>query len=301
MRTLLVLWLALPSSLQEGTGAGAPPPAVAPPAAPSPAQAAWDVVLGAMTVPGERQPVTSFSIGAHVTARQGVQTNDFEASYKFLEPAFIRFGLGPNRETGHGPGPAQKSYWLRDDKQITVLDGRTYAEDRDLVRRMTTIANNILVLTDPQKVRTRDLQLRDPGRPPEQLPQDIVWGAKRLDWIEFLSPDFDLYRDEPPAGAEPAAERLFRVLVGADKKRHLPALVLLREEGDPRQVTGEPLLFELQDYRAVDGYMLPHGIKVRGMDVNATAPQFQAAPAQEISVLSADLTPHFKPDDFKAE
>jgi len=297
--TLLVLWLALPLSLQEGTGAGAPPPAVAPPAAPSPAQAAWDAVLGAMTVPGERQQVTSFSIGAHVTARQGVQSNDFEASYKFLAPAFIRFGLGPNRETGHGPGQGTKAYWLRDNKQITVLEGRTYAEDRDLVRRMTTIANNILVLADPQKVRTRDLQMRE--RAPELLPQDVAWGARRLTWIEFLSPDFDLYRDEPPSGAEPAAERLFRVLVGADRKRNLPALVLLSEEGDPRQVTGEPLLFELQDYRAVDGYMLPHGIKVRGLDVNAPATQFQAAPAQEISVLSADLTPHFTPDDFKAE
>jgi hypothetical protein len=296
---LLVLSLALAAAAQDG-GAAAPPPAVAPPAAPGPAQAAWDAVLGAMTVPGERQPVTSFSISAHVTARQGVQSNDFEATYRFLKPAFIRFGLGPNRETGHGPGQGMKAYWLRDGKQVTLLDSRTYLEDRELVRRMTTIANNILALTDPQKLRTRSLELR--ASPPELLPEELAFSARRLTWIEFLSPDFDLYRDEPPSGAEPAPERLFRVVVGADKKKNnLPALVLLREEGDPRAVTGEPLLFELQDYRAVDGYKLPHGIKVRGLDTSAPKPVFQSAPAQEISVSFADLTPGFTPDAFLPE
>jgi hypothetical protein len=303
------LLLALLSGLgQEQQGSGGPPPAGPPAGEPAPAapaapaispeaRAAWDTVVAHMTVPGERQPVTSFELRAHVTARQGVQSNDFEANYRFLEPSFIRFGLGASRETGRGPGKGGKAYWLRDKDQVTGLDGREYDADRKLVQRMSTIASNLLALSDPSKIHTQSLELRP--APPPGLPPELA--RVRRDWIELLSPDFDLYRDEPPAGRDPAQPRLFRVQLGADRKNHLPALVVLREEGQPGQVTGEPLLFELLDYRGVDGYLLPHGIRVWSLDASSPAQAFQGAPGQEISVLYADLTPSLKPDDFKPQ
>jgi hypothetical protein len=241
--------------------------------------------------------VTSFELRAHVTARQGVQSNDFEANYRFLQPSFIRFGLGASRETGHGPGKGSKAYWLRDKDQVTVLEGREYEADRKLVQRMGTIADNLLALSDLAKVRTQSLELR--SAPPPGLPSELA--RTRRDWIELLSPDFDLYRDEPPAGRDSAQPRLFRVQLGADRKTHVPALVVLREEGQPGQVTGEPLLFELLDYRGVDGYLLPHGIRVWSIDASSPAQAFQVAPGQEISVLYADLTPSLKPDDFNPQ
>ena len=300
------LLLALLPLLGPAQGLGGTPPAPAetpPPAAPqtSPeARAAWEAVVAAMTVPGQRQAVTSFELRAHVTARQGVQSNDFEAFYRFLstpnkDSGFIRFGLGANRETGRGPGKGQKAYWLKDGEQITVLDGREYEADRNLVRRMTTIAGNLLALSDPSKIRTESLELR-PG-PPPGLPAKLA--RPRLNWIELVSPDFDLYRDEPPVNRDPALPRLFRVQVGADRKTQLPSLVVLREEGLPAEVTGEPLLFELLDYRPVDGYLLPHGIRVWGVDTGTPGQPFQAAPGQEISVLYADLTPGLAPADFQ--
>jgi len=296
----------------QGQGGETPPtpspasgPEAAPPAPSPAAQAAWEAVVKATAVPGERQPVTSFELRAHVTARQGVQSNDLDATYRFLGqggeetgPGLIRFGLGASRETGRGPGKGQRAYWLRDGKQVTVLEGREYEEDRNLVRRMTTIAGNLLSLSDPAKVRTQGLTLRE--NPPPAVPADLMRG-RRLTWIEFLSPDFDLYRDEPPAGRDPAQPRLFRVVVGADRKTLLPALVVLREEGLPGLITGEPLLFQLSDYRPVDGYLLPHGIRVWSVDQNSPAQAFQTAPGQEISVLYADLAPGLSPEDFKPE
>jgi hypothetical protein len=250
-----------------------------------------------MAVAGASAPIDSFALRAHVTARQGVQSNDFEATYQFLAPNLIRFGIGQNRETGRGPGKGQEAYWLRDGDALTWLAGREYIADRELVARMTTIAGNLIALSDLGKVRTERMELRE--RAPAILPQALAWKAKQLVWIEFLSPDFDLYRAEPPAGADAGAPRLFRVLLGAHKKSLRPELVLLREEGEPGTIVGEPLLFELLAFQEVDGYLLPHGITVRSVDSASPSLAFEEKPGQEISVLFADLTPGLTPEAFE--
>jgi hypothetical protein len=289
-----------------------PAPAVAPPAQPSApsaeALAAWGKIVAATSVPGERAPITAFDLSAEVTASQGVQTNDLDVHYRYLAPDYIRFAIGADRETGRGPGKGAAAYWLRDRERVTVLNTRDYKQDRDLVRRMTTIAQNVVALSDPARLTIQNLELR--SIPPPFLPKSLAFTAKRLDWVEFQSPDFDLYKDEPaPAPgehAEPGAElqatpakRLFRVLIGADMKTHHPVLIALREEGEPGRVLGEPLLFELKDLLAVNGYYLPHTIFVRGLEPDRLPPVFQAEPAQRIGVRGANLAPNLKPDDFR--
>jgi hypothetical protein len=293
-----------------------PAPEEAPPAQPAmpsaDALAKWGAIVAATSVPGERAPITAFDLSAEVRASQGVQTNQLVVHYRYLAPDYIRFAIGAGRETGRGPGKGTAAYWLRDGERVTVLNTRDYKQDRDLVRRMTTIAQNVVALSDPARLTIQNLELREIQ--PPFLPQSLAFTAKRLHWIEFQSPDFDLYKDEPapgpgePAdqGADPTADpkstppkRLFRVLIGADRKTHHPVLVALREEGEPGRVLGEPLLFELRDLRAVNGYYLPHTIFVRGLEPDRLPPVFQAEPAQEIGVRGANLAPELKPDDFR--
>jgi len=291
------------------------------------ALAAWSAIVGATTIPGEHQPITAFDLTADVRASQGAQTNQLSVRYRFLAPDFIRFMISDERETGRGPGKGAAAYWLRDGERITQLVGRDYKPDRDLVRRMTTIAQNVVALTDPARLTIQGLELRSAG--PPFLPKSLAWYRDRLTWVEFQSPDFDLYRDEPrldgatpqngapnpspetppdspeppvlptdgEKAADPAPKRMFRVLVGADRKTHQPVLVALREEGEPGKRLGEPLLFELKDLRAVNGYYLPHTIFVRGFAPDQ--PVFQDDPAQEIGVIGASLAPKLTPADFQ--
>jgi hypothetical protein len=286
------------------------PGEAAAPKGPAPeATAAWSALVAATSTPGDHPPISAFELHAQVTARQGVQRNDLdEVTYRYLAPHFIRFGIGPSRETGRGPGKGQAAYWLKDGQRVTPLEGRAYQQDRDLVRRMTTIAQNVIALSNPAKLTVRKLELR--AGPPPLLPAGLQWHAERMTWIELLSPDFDLYREQPPAsplppseppeGGEPAPpERLFRVQIGADRKTHQPRLVVLREEGSPGEVTGEPLLFELQHHQEVNGYVLPHLILVRGLEPSAMPAVFQESPSQEIGVVRANLAPEFAPGDFQ--
>ena len=263
------------------------------------AEAAWRSVIAATTIPGERKPISAFELRAEVLTRQGIQSNQFDATYRFLSPHYIRFGLGVSRETGRGPGKGQNAYWLKDKDAVTVLSGREYKQDRDLVRRMTTLAQNVLVLSDPRKIRANKLELREAA--PKFLPKRLS-GQSRLLWVEFVSPDFDLYRSEPPEQVEGDPERSFRVLIGADRESHLPRFVVLREElrpGTKLASVGEPLLFDLKDYRAINSYLLPHTILVRGYDPRTIPAAFQEQPGQEIYVTFANFAPDLKEGDFK--
>ena len=298
---LLLLALGLGAAPQEGgTPPPAPAPVDAPPKPPAPeAAAAWGQITAAMTVPGEHRPIQAFSLRADVRSRQGVQTNDFKAEYRYLAPHFIRFQLEGGRETGRGPGRGDKAYWLRDKDVVTPLSGREFKADRDLVRRMTTLAQNVVSLANPAGIRTRELVLRPEDAPPPLLPKSLAGKARRLTWVEFVSPDFDLFQDEAPA--DPTRPRNYRVIVGADKKSHVPYLVMVHEEVVPGAPRSEPLLFALEVYRKVDGYLLPHRIRVHNLDLGQPELAFGERAAQEIDVTFADLTPELVEADFAAK
>ncbi|MEM7308627.1 MAG: hypothetical protein AAF682_18230 [Planctomycetota bacterium] len=305
---LLLAPLATPHAQDPPKPAEGPAPApapadqAAPPAVDPKAEGAWKAITSTMRVPGDRAPIRSFAIAAQVVTRQGVQTNEFEASYRYKEPKLIRFGLGPGRETGRGPGKGDRAYWLKEKDQVIQLLGRDYKADRDLVRRMTSIAQNVLSFADPASIQAEGKALRE--RPPTLFPKSLAWEARRMTWLEFASPNFDLFRDTPAPVAtpgQPAPKRSFRVMLGADPKTNVPRFVVLREEVPAGQPGGEPLLFALQDYRQIDGYLLPHTIHVRGLEPNVLPLVFREKPGQEIYVTFADLTPGFTEKDFEAK
>lgn len=258
------------------------------------AQGTWARVCAAMTLPGEKQEIRAFALRADVVTREGVQSNQFEAVYRYLHPHYIRFQIETGVETGRGPGKGDKAYWQRDGERVTVLSGREQIESRNLVKQMTSLAQNFLALSDPAKLDVADLNLRSIG--PGYLPKDLKAEGKRLEWIEFTSRDFDLFRDDAPK--RPGVEKRYRVLVGLEKKTAVPRIAVVREIATSEDPVASPILFDLKNYKSVDGYRIPHWIKVHRMRPRAVPLSFEDKPAQDIFVNSADLKPPFTPESF---
>lgn len=293
---LLLLLPALPGTvLQEPAPSGEGATQAAPPALAPEALAVWRSFVDAARSPSATEPVHAFELAAHVRTRQGVQTNELEVVYRFLEPHFIRFRLPGDRETGRGPG-ARGGFWLRDGEEVVQLAGREYTEDRDQVLRMASLARNFLALTDPERIRLERAELLE--RPDFTLPDAPLRRlARRLTWVRVASPSFALAE----AMMDGRQDVVYRVDLGLDRDSHLPALVAIRADDlDGLGPAGmpTPLLIHLEDYRGRSGFVVPHLLLVYEAERLAPAPVFGERPAQEIAVTRVDLRPELTPEDF---
>lgn len=296
--TNLLAFLALLSAAPAAVLAQdpAPAPPVVEPAPDPAAQALWGRLQAATRAPEVTEPVTAFHVVATIRVRgEGVERNDVpRAEYTYLAPNYVRFRIDAARETGRGPGKGDAAYWMREKDRVTTLAGREFSTDRDLVRRMTSIARNFVALSNPAGLELSGLELL-PKRP-DALPTPLRVGlAKQLDWLAFHSPDFDLFseRGAPPQGAT------YRVEVGVDRTSHLPRLVTVTEVPAPdAPTTTVPMLFELRDFRGVDGTTIPHAILVHTPESPQPGARFGKLPAQEVYVERADLAPELTPESF---
>ena len=286
---------------QEERPAGAHAEAAGTPAALSPeAMERWRSFTRAARSGEELAPVQGFDLQAHARTRQGVQTNELDVRYRFLEPHYIRFRLPRDIETGRGPGQ-RGGFWLREGDEVVELQGRDYAEDRDQVLRMISLARNFIALTDPERIRLERVELLS-GPEFDLLDVRLRRQARKLDWVRVASPSFALAE----ALARDEAEVVYRVDLGLDRESRLPRLVAIQRDvprGNRETVqaaaegTG-PLLIRLEDFRGANGFVVPHLLFVHAVERIRPRLAFAERPSQEIAVQSVDLRPTWTPEDF---
>ncbi|QDU67054.1 hypothetical protein [Engelhardtia mirabilis] len=232
-------------------------PGALPAGSPPEAQALWSAMVDALREPARRStPIEGFQIHFDLRARAGLQTNDLQIEARYLRPDCLALELPSRRAIGIGPaGP-----WLREsDGSFLGLVGREYASDQRMLQQTLALAKNYLALSAPHRVRLASLiELTEP---PANLPDVRGLNPRFLDWVEVVTPDFNVLQAEPPgregddepaprtpprrvpsrptgaeagaqtpadASAEQAeAEPMFRVAIGIDRKSHLPEVLVL--------------------------------------------------------------------------
>jgi len=245
--------------------------------------------LCAASGPEAREPVTAFVLQAEVLTRSGVQTNEARIEYRYLAPDCIRFMLPSRSETGRF-GLAQEQYWLKSGKDVVVLAGREYKEDRQQVDEMAALARNYLALSDPRRVNLVSLELL--AVPPRDLPEELARTGKKLVWLALESPDFALVRRE---GTPPPPGTLYRVELGLGED-DLPRMAIVRARAG---VNDAPLLVVLDSYRAASGFRVPYHLAVHVLEAGRKPAVFAPRASQDITVTQADLRPALRVDDFR--
>jgi hypothetical protein len=106
-----------------------------------------------------------------------------------------------------------------------------------------------------------------------------------------------LPRSEDAARPAGAGAPSYRVELGLAAEDGLARLAVIAEEPLSDGPPSSPLLIELADYRAVDGFLVPHRVLVHP-PAKGEAALFVDRAAQEIYVLDARLRPALREDDF---
>jgi len=285
------LLLALP---QAGTPTTAGPDAMA----------TWQRVVQAARQPGAASvdpPPLGFEITAEVLVREGVQTNEAHVRHRFLQPDFVRFRLPSGRETGHGPGAGRSGYWLRDGDSVIPLADRSHRADRRAVDEMVSLSRRLLLLANLGQLAVEDVTALP--APPTGLPPSLPVAANSLAWITLRSRAF-LPPDRQAAPSQQAgAPTLPLVTLGVDLRTGWVRLALLPDAASPLTDGKRGDLYLLDRHRRVNGFLLPHAIRVytpRQALPGARGPgQYAQRPAREIWLLRADLRPGLKPQDFR--
>jgi len=287
---LAALLLALAPAPQQP--AAPQPTAQANPLGSEAALALWQKVCVAS---GEatRQPIQAFQLHADVLTRSapgaGVQSNEGTIDYAYMAPDCIRFMLADKRETGRF-GPAAEQYWLKEGKEVVVLAGREYKEDRRKVDDMVSLARNYVALSNPARLNLLKLELLP--TPPADVGPELAKTFKKLSWLALESSDFALVRRNDPA---PPSGTVYRVELGLMESA-LPSVAIIRE----REKTGaDPLLVEFSIYEDHDGFKIPMCLKVRVLDRTQPKAVFAAEPSQEVYVKTAALRPKLAVADFQ--
>ncbi len=256
------------------------------------ARKAWERLCAASGSPS-REPITAFHLKAEVLTRSaGAQNNELRIDYRYLAPDCIRFMLPSHNETGRF-GPAQEQYWLKSRKEVVVLAGREYKEDRRQVDDMCVLARNYVALSNPGRLNLLALERR--ASAPGDLGPELLRRSGKLTWLALETPDFALVRSE---GASAPAGTIYLVELGL-REDALPALVVIREKPRAAAAPGEPLLVELGRFEDRAGFQIPFQLLVRVLDRSHQPPVFSRDPSQEIYVTEADLRPQLTSDDFR--
>jgi hypothetical protein len=220
--------------------------------------------------------------------RTGVQTNESHIDYRYLAPDCIRFMLADRQETGRS-GPAQDQYWLKGEKDVVVLAGREYEQDRRLVDDMLVLSRNYVTLSNPGLIHLQSLEKLE--KAPADLGEELTKRAAKLTWIALASPDFALVRRDGPA----APGSVYRVELGL-RQDGRPAMAAIRA---PSRSAGDPLLVEFDTYKEASGFQIPFTLKVHALDPTSSPRVFSPHASQEVYVTEADLQPKLTPEDFK--
>lgn len=292
-----------------------PAPAAAPAAAPLPkagevpagtdaeARSAWEGLLaaalprpdGGRGEAASTAPVTAFDLEFDGRVYgDNRQTNDFSGRYRYLEPGYVHTVLDRSkRVTLRGPD----GDWLVFDNGRKVrLEGRDYEVDVEDLDRAIGVAQSFVALTDPRTIRIARLDLLTEA--PSSIPEGLRGRAQALEWLVLETPDFRLAGDPPARPGVPPV--MHRIELGLDRATRLPSLVVVRRSELGQRGVESAQLLQLDTYRALDGYQVPHQVITYGPDTTTSPWTFdQRRPSFDLYVKGGTLRPRLEADFFR--
>ncbi len=273
-------------------------PGVLPANTPPDAAQRWDRTCSAHLAPGsERRPVSAFDVALDVRYKASdTQTNDFQARYRFLAPNFLRATTENRREQIRGP----EGDWLLDpatSEKIRLDIGRTNEEDRRQLDESVAIAKNFVALFDPRSLRIASIATR--ASAPQSLPASSKARAEKCAWLDVVSPDFHLHRTK--AASKSTTHGLARVALGIDAETSRVVFALIYDGASKVEVSNTTLFIELEHFKELDGFVVPHHIRVFETEPARGPTVFRAEPSTDIYVVAgkANLRATLAPVDFK--
>lgn len=267
----------------DAAGPPLPEPGTLPADATPEARELWLAMCAATLAPGRtRRPVESFRLSFDLRWRPSdQQSNDVHATYSFLAPkGFVRYSLESGREHVRGP----EGDWMIDGENKVKLVGREFGEDRRQIDEAVRIARNFVSLTDPSRLRISKLEL---AKPVKGLPQKLVTRASKLTWLRIESPDFHLYRTDGKPQEATTPVRSFQVDLGLDPATKRIEVAKLSELGSPRTA---PVLIHFSDFRAMDDFMIPHGLLFYELEPRSKPLVFRNLPTSDLVLLKESGT-----------
>lgn len=266
------------------------------------ARTAWERLLAAALPrsdgsdrdPAATAPVVAFDLEFDGRVYgEGRQTNDFSGRYRYLEPGYVHTVLDQSkRVTLRGPD----GDWLvfKDGRKVR-LEGRDYEVDVEDLDRAIGVAQSFVALTDPRTIRIARLDLLD--APPSSIPEGLRSRAQGLEWLVLETPDFRLAGDPPARPGAPSV--MHRIELGLDARTRLPSLVVVRQSELGQRGVESAQLLQLDAYRGLDGYQVPHQVITYGPDTSTSPWTFdQRHPTFDLYVKGGTLRPRLDPGFF---
>jgi len=271
-------------------------PGQLPPDASESARARYAKLLGAL---GGRPLLRSFTLRFDVETRSEAGTQEArrtELSYLDEGPGWV-YGatLNPDGSVKQSQmrGPqddGRRGYWqVLKSGDVQRLVGPDFAEARAQLDGWAALCHDLLLLQQPDRLRLVRLAARDAAPvgtagsdtraldfgngdvvvlPDALLDQNdrgrsrtpLAARARQLEWLEVVTPDIRLWREEGEPGA------LRRVLLGVHPDVGVPELALLTQSVDGRLVAPDATLLHLADWRPFP----PSGARQPGAEGAAT-------------------------------
>ncbi len=266
------------------------------------ARAAWERLVAAGSPAGEsRTPVAGFDLSLDLRLKiEENRSNDFpEARYAYLAPNYLLFDTGKGRTQLRGP----KGDWLLDSKagegraHVKLDVGRENAQDRRQIEDGLDVARLFVSVVDARSVRVIRFEAR--AVPEALLPPSRVEDAKKLTWFELQTPDV-----RPGAQNQAGA----RILLGMSPDTGLPAMAIADDARAPQRVNPTTTTVDLNEWKPLDGWMLPRKILVflpriveqagAGGATSRVADGWRKEPGMDLFVRSGSLKNTLKPENF---
>jgi len=255
-------------------------------------RATWESLAKATLA---EEPVKAFDLAFHLRVRpDDIQTNDLAARYRFLSPGYVRATLESGREHLRGPD----GDFLIDGEEALKLVGREAAEDKKQLDEAVGVAKNFMALTDIARLKPKEVSAAAP--PMHLIPKELQERAASLRWISIRTDGFQLLSSTPlPEGAR----REQSALLGLHHRDPVLSLAMIIE--DTLGADGLPLsqpqlvLLDLRKATALDGFKVPHHLRVHGLELRGGERRFRSKPAYELWLRGGTLRPTFADESFK--
>ncbi len=240
---------------------------------------------------GSLQPIEAFRLEADVLAEVEGGSHDLHPTLTYLHPKYIQIELGSGRKLVRGPD----GDWLQDGDEAVLLVGRDTAEDRQQLDQLLSLARNLVGLMQPEHLHLSRLVYLE--KAPSPVPHDLSGKSKRLDWFEFSSPDFSLFKErgrrskfeEPPS---------FHVAVGLNRETHNAEYALITDTS-PGLRAAAPIFLTMLKPRPMDGNVLPGEVSIYTVEPGVSPWIFKRKPTQRLWLKTGTLRAELKPDDFQ--
>lgn len=292
------------------------------------ARVLWSTMVGA-THASAQAPIRSFTLNFDVASHRADATNQFKAGISYLEDdhprsPFVRMHL-ERRDLVSMYGPTGS--FLVDGEEVQRLTGRQAKNDLDQLNEYRNLAQNLIALTDPQRLRVVEMRAleviptTDDGpwaerrisfkgavpldlpdrkksvRPDRQTEAQYADVLRAYAWIEVRSPDLRVHQ---AAGVQ-AKDAVYRAKF-ATEDGQVRLVVLMAETPDGVPLPHSAVLIEVQSYVAVGKHRLPRRFTITEIDPDTTPLTFHKGEQSKLALLveeSAVNDPALAAADFE--